>query len=229
MFTATLLALFAAALPGSEALALTADTPELAVRAAVQELARQGELRLPSRPFEGMLPPGPGVSFAARALPEQSDGDRLFFEVVAYRGGQAVERRAYAFPLVSVRAVVVPRRGLRSGEVLAPEDLQVVEVEVPFTREPLAVAMEEVVGKRARTTLPADRPIQLRQLRAVEVVKRGHALAVRVARGSLVVTMTGEALESGGEGEVIQVANSNSRRPVRARVLGPNLAEVIAE
>jgi flagella basal body P-ring formation protein FlgA len=210
----------------SDAVDLAAEDPELAVRAAAAAAAPGGKVVIPPQAFAALPAPASDLAFSARALPAQGGGERLMFEVAAHRGRDLVARRAYAFEVRDVRAVVVPRRALRAGDPVTAEDVELTELELSMSRDRLAEGLHQVVGRIARGPLAAGRPIPLRGLKAPEVVKRGERLTVQVRHGALTVRMAAEALESGGVDDQVKVLNPASRRVLTARVLEDGLAEV---
>ena len=58
------------------------------------------------------------------------------------------------------------------------------------------------------------------------MVRKGDHVVITARSGSLSVRMPGEALSKGGLSEQIRVRNLNSKRVVKARVIGPGQVEV---
>ena len=202
----------------------TAKTPEAAVFSASGRLGR-GELRLPAGAFQVLPPPAAGLSYVARARP--GEGRRsVLVEVEAQAHGRLLDRRAFAFTTAGPRVAVVPTRTVRSGEIVTADMVRLVEEELPKDGEGYASELSEVVGQMAKGALLVGRPVALRQVKAPEIVKRGQRLAVRALRGPLTVSLTAEAMEPGGAGEVIRAINPASKRVIFIRILEAGHGEV---
>lgn len=206
---------------------IVAGTPELAIRAALAEAHEDRAPELSAATFLGLPRPGPGVEFEAQLLPSAAL-DRVAVQVQVRAQGQLVARRAYELPLQAGISVVVPTRTIAAGRKIEAGDLTIKALRLGGPPGRFASSIEELVGKTARVTLLADRPIPLPELRAEKIVGRGEELRVLVHAGGLEVTVLAEALEDGALGERIKVRNRSSQRVFAAVVSGQRQAEVEA-
>ncbi len=71
-----------------------------------------------------------------------------------------------------------------------------------------------------------DQVLTLQQLEQAEVIRKGDQVVITARSGGLSVRMPGEALAKGGLTEQIRVRNLNSKRVVKATVIGPGQVEV---
>lgn len=206
---------------------IVAGTPELAIRAALAEAHEERAPELSAATFLGLPRPGPGVEFEAQLLPSAAL-DRVAVQVQVRAQGQLVARRAYELPLQAGISVVVPIRTIAAGRKIEAGDLTSKALRLGGPPGRFASSIEELVGKTARVTLLADRPIPLPELRAEKIVGRGEELRVLVHAGALEVMVLAEALEDGALGERIKVRNRSSQRVFAAVVSGQRQAEVEA-
>ncbi len=206
---------------------IVAGTPELAIRAALAEAQEERAPELSAATFLGLPRPGPGVEFEAQLLPSAA-ADRVAVQVQVRAQGQLVARRAYELPLLAGVRVVVPVRTITAGRKIEAADLTLKALRLGGPPGRFASSLDELVGKTARVTLLADRPIPLPELRAEKIVGRGEELRVLVHAGALEVTVFAEALEDGALGERIKVRNRSSHRVFAAVVSGQRQAEVEA-
>lgn len=215
---------------GAEELA-RAGAPEAKVRAALKTAVTA---RIPDDPgrvvvSEVALPRDFALPEGARLKVRLPARDRLLgrmsfqLEVIApphhatYRATARVEMLA---------EVVVARRTLGRGEVLAPDDLTTAPL--PLSRLPAGTMdrTRPLLGQQVTQRIQPGQPVTDRMVEAAPVVFRGDRLTLLVRRPGLTVTAVGEAREDGAPDHVISVMNLSSRRTVRARVVDAQTAQV---
>ena len=121
--------------------------------------------------------------------------------------------------------IVLPVRTIPAGSLIGPEDVAL----RPSSHPPAAdvmQALELVVGREARRSLYADRPIRRQEIGPVTLVERNARVTLRYRSGAMHLTTFGRALDAGGMGELIPVMNMDSRRTVHGRISGPELVDV---
>ncbi|MEJ8673298.1 flagellar basal body P-ring formation chaperone FlgA [Chromobacterium amazonense] len=125
--------------------------------------------------------------------------------------GTAIVRAA-----VSAR-VAVAARDLRAGEMLQAEDIAWEERPIADPADLFGRAAPPQ-GLQVRSALSAGQPLRRRQLQAPQLVKRGAGLRIVARQDGIEVTVAGEALANGRQGEIIPVRNLSSGKTIRARV-----------
>jgi flagella basal body P-ring formation protein FlgA len=112
----------------------------------------------------------------------------------------------------------VPTRNVERGEVLKPSDV-VVE------RRPKAEAggdlatRDRVVGMQARKQISAGQPVKVADIGKPDLVQRDQNVTLTYEVAGLFLTIRGKALESGAEGDVVNVLNLQSKRTVAGVVV----------
>ncbi len=165
----------------------------------------------------GTLPPGRIVS--PLSIPPGTGSATLRF--ADDRGSE----RALAIRLSWSQPAVVTLRPLERGAVVSASDVAIREVRV-MRSQPLASALEEVVGRRLGKNLSAGEPVLLNSLSLSPIIQRGDSVIITVRRSGFLIEVRGEALDAGAEGESIRVRNLQSRSVVQAVVVGPGRVEV---
>lgn len=112
---------------------------------------------------------------------------------------------------------VVATRTIRAQTVIGPDDLTLVNAELPGAISDTAAA----IGLEARVAIYAGRPVRLADLGPPTLVQRNQVVALVYLAGGLAISTEGRALARGSEGEVIRVINLASRTTVSGRI-GPN-------
>ncbi|WP_438990583.1 flagellar basal body P-ring formation chaperone FlgA [Lentibacter sp.] len=111
--------------------------------------------------------------------------------------------------------VIVAQHTIRPKTLITEEDLLLRPVEVLGALSDPA----DVVGKEARISLYAGRPIRATDLREPAVIDRNQVAKLSYQRGSLMIQTDARALDRASVGEVIKVMNLSSKTTLYARVL----------
>lgn len=218
----------AAPVEGAQPEPSLAESPAAAVNALVRAaVGGEHPVRVRASAFEGLPAPASGIRFAARAVGIDEAGLRLTVSVEARTRRGVIARRTYVFPWEVEEPVVVPRRVIRAGDTIRTEDLEVKSLPIGGGFERYALTMDELVGRTARRTLLAGRPVASRLVERPAAVERGASVTVRVHVGPMVVTMDGEAMEAGAVGESVKVLNPSSKRVLSGRVVDHGTIEVM--
>lgn len=112
---------------------------------------------------------------------------------------------------------VVATRTIRAQAVIGPDDVTVVDADVPGALSDPAQAL----GQEARVAIYAGKPVRLSDLGAPALIERNQVVTLIYLAGGLAITTEGRALARGSEGEVIRAINLASRATVSGRV-GPD-------
>ncbi|MEZ5284197.1 MAG: flagellar basal body P-ring formation chaperone FlgA [Vicinamibacterales bacterium] len=120
------------------------------------------------------------------------------------------------------------RRAVARGAVIGADDVELVEHEV--TGALRAWPGEDAIDRtRALRSVEAGTCLSQSSLQKVPIVRPGQEVQALVRIGAVVAEARLVAAESGDEGSVIRVVNPESRRSLKARVVGPGVVEVIHE
>jgi flagella basal body P-ring formation protein FlgA len=158
---------------------------------------------------------GPQVNFVLHA---QSDADGRPRAIAA---GRAVVAMRVSAPHVSALRLI-PR-----GKTIAADDIveQTGEVShVPLRRLPVA---SDVIGGRALHDIAAGVLVAASAVAMPGAVKSGQTVRAVALVGGVEVAATLVSMQNGQVGDVVRVVNRDSRRELRARVLGEGSVEVI--
>ena len=110
--------------------------------------------------------------------------------------------------------IVVPARTIPAGSLIMPEDLELRAQDVPGA----VTDPDLLIGMEARVALYAGRPIRPGSVGYPAIVERNQIVPLIFARGALVITTDGRALDRASPGDVIRVMNLSSRATVTATI-----------
>lgn len=114
--------------------------------------------------------------------------------------------------------IPIPVKGISRGTIISEADLELKDVSESLVNDMIAQDMLQLVGQEARRTLYKSKPILLRDIGAVTIIRRNDSVTLRFEKGAMVLQTTGRALENGGAGDVIKVMNEQSKKIVTGRV-----------
>ncbi|MEM1070167.1 MAG: flagellar basal body P-ring formation chaperone FlgA [Planctomycetota bacterium] len=124
-------------------------------------------------------------------------------------------------------SVVVARSSIARGQVIQERDLDWQVIPTDRMRPEYATDMSQVVGKEARSSLSANRPIFVDRLGAPLLIRRGDLIEVQVVGGGITVTTNGKALRDGSASELIEIETQNPRKRLVGRVVQSGLVEIV--
>lgn len=124
--------------------------------------------------------------------------------------------------------VVALSKSLSRGAMITADDL--IMMVIP-ARNALGAFFDpaDLVGRRAKGALSANRPILVRQLQPDFLVEEGDEVLIAGSAGGISVDVLGFALADGLVGDWIGVENANSGKTVRAKVIGEKKVQVVAK
>lgn len=112
---------------------------------------------------------------------------------------------------------LVATRTIRALAVIGPDDITLVDAEVPGALSDPA----EALGLEARVAIYAGKPLRLSDLGSPALVDRNQVVTLIYLAGGLAISTEGRAMGRGAEGEMIRVINLASRTTVSGRI-GPD-------
>ena len=161
-------------------------------------------------------------------LPTGSDdglGRRVFPVAVAV-GGKAWKTIQVMADVSAMIEAIVPTRLLRTEELIDGVDLKTTRLRIHQWNHPFLTDRDEVIGKSAARPLPPDTPLRAAFVKLPLVVKKGDRVMIEARRGGLSIQAYGITKSSGQVGQTIMVANLDSGRELRAKVVAPSLVQV---
>lgn len=123
--------------------------------------------------------------------------------------------------------VVVARQPIARGTILGEDDLRVEERRLDELPTTVLTDPALAVGREARVALAAGKPLTMQGLANAVLVKRGDLVRVLVEKGGMRLSISGEAMDTGGAGERVRVVNASSKRELVGRVVDHGTVSVV--
>jgi flagellar basal body P-ring formation protein FlgA len=175
--------------------------------------------------FEADLMPGADLRAMRAALDPRSGRFDVLFEVPL--GDQRRTLVHYTGTVIETADALVPIRTIRRGEIVGAADLSVERrPKAAVLAGDVAATPDDVVGRVARQVLPEGQPMRRADLTKPEIVRRDDGVTLIYEAPGLQLTARGKALQAGGEGDLINVLNLQSQRPVQGVITGPGRVDI---
>jgi flagellar basal body P-ring formation protein FlgA len=142
------------------------------------------------------------------------------FDVTFELANPRVQWRYTGTAVETVDAAIVTRP-LARGDIVKQNDISVERrPKSEFASEPPASAAD-LVGRAARSNVRAGQGLRTSDVMKPEVVKKNEMVLLHYEVPGIVLTMRGQALESGTEGDMVNVLNIQSKRTIQGVITGP--------
>jgi flagellar basal body P-ring formation protein FlgA len=141
------------------------------------------------------------------------------FDVAFELSGQRAQWRYTGTAIETVEAAVVTRP-LTRGDLIRKSDISIERrPKSEFSSEPPASAAD-IVGLAARGSVRAGQGLRNSDVMKPELVKKNEMVVLHYEVPGIVLTMRGQALESGTEGDLVNVLNIQSKRTIQGVITG---------
>lgn len=117
-------------------------------------------------------------------------------------------------PVVTSTAII------NRGDTIRSNQLQQQETDIARIQRGFYHRTNEVAGMGAKRRIRANQILSPDLIDQPQLIKRGEKIKIIANRDGISASMPGEALEKGGEGEVIRVKNLSSGKTIDAKVVG---------
>lgn len=181
-------------------------------------------LQLDNAGFHLLVPASAPAGLDVEGLTVDARSGRFSATVAAPGGGSAPT--PVTGRLVRMVKLPVLDRPVAPGEIIAQGDITSLEVASERVTPETVLSASDLVGKTPRQTLRAGQPLLAGDVHTPIVVHKDDLVLVVLETPSMRLTTQAKALDDGGTGAVIRVANTKSNRVIEARVVGPNLVAV---
>lgn len=177
-------------------------------------------------PLESIrVPPGSmGLTITSNGL-DEGLGRRTFHVQINTNGRPWQTIEATADIGASVDAVV-PIRSIKMDDLIEADDVTIQRVKLRELNHQLATNLNDVIGRSAARQLQANMPIRLAMVKKPYAVHKGDHVAIEARHGGLSIQAAGVTKMSGELGQSITVANLDSGKELRAKIVAPGVVRV---
>jgi flagella basal body P-ring formation protein FlgA len=177
-------------------------------------------------PIDPVIIPGGRVEVQVMSNPTEEGLGRRMFQVEASVNGKPRKTIQVVADIAAMIDAVVATRSLKTDELIEKDDLKTVGMRVHQVNHPFITDQGDVIGKSASRPLPPDTPLRPAFVKLPLLIKRGDRVLIEARRGGLSIRAYGVTKSNGQLGQTVMVANLDSGRELRAKVVAPSLVEV---
>jgi flagella basal body P-ring formation protein FlgA len=134
-------------------------------------------------------------------------------------GAPGIQVRLSGIATVTTETVEL-LRPLARGDIIKLSDVALRRVPRTQVTPETITHPDQAIGMAARSAVKAGRPVRLAELMKPELVERGEAVTILYQSPGLMLAVRGKATDGGAEGDMIDVVNLQSKRVVRATIVG---------
>lgn len=143
----------------------------------------------------------------------------ISFEL-GHAGGMSPTKLRYTGTAIETVDVVVLTRNIDRNEMIRAADLQIERRARAELGGAEPASREFAVGMQMRRPVRAGQALKTTDLAKPDLVQRDQAVTLIYQTAGIYLTTRGKALESGTEGDVVNVLNLQSKRTITGRVTG---------
>ena len=159
--------------------------------------------------------------------PQQWEGwGNASMAVLARQNDRMVRNIPVRIDVEAKTDMVVTLRQIEHGSTITADDIVLQNREISQSSNRASRRTEDIVGKKARTTLRANQPVRTDQVEKVPLIKSGQMVMIIAENEVIKVSVAGKARSSGAEGDIITVQSQNSFKEIPARVLNATTVQV---
>jgi flagella basal body P-ring formation protein FlgA len=138
------------------------------------------------------------------------------------------ERQRVGGRLIHMMQLLVLNHPLATGDIIRQGDLETLSIRAERAAPDAIADARELIGKTPRRPLRAHEPMRGGDVQAPVVVHKNDLVTIVLETPTMHLTAQGKALEDGGLGAAIRIANTKSDRIIEAVVTGPNIVTLAA-
>lgn len=174
---------------------------------------------------ETAIPAG-SLTCQVRSRAGESYIGRTSFVVRFCKGDTFIREETVRVRIEVLTEVIVSTGGIARDAKIDQSDVMVKKKWLDTATSGVVSDVNEVDGKKAAMRINAGTEITKHMLRSVPVVKKGEVVRIVLESGPMMISAMGLCEEDGGQGDLIRVQNSSSKKTVFARVMGASLVKV---
>lgn len=116
--------------------------------------------------------------------------------------------------------VVISTSVINRGDTIQRNQLKLQENDITRSPRGFYHHLDQVTNMGAKRRIRANQILSPDLIDQPQLIKRGEKIKIIANRDGISASMPGEALEKGGEGEIIRVKNLSSGKTIEAKVVG---------
>jgi len=175
-----------------------------------------------------LIPGNEPPSIAVKDLVLDNRTQRFTAVAEAPAGSPTSVRMKVTGRIIATTRLPVLIRAMNRGESIGQQDLIWAEVRDDNLRQDLVIDPKQLIGMEPRLLLKANTPIRLADLQRPVAVSRNGLVTLLLQTPYMTLTAQGKALDEGGVGDTVRVANLQTKQVVEGRIQATGTVVVAA-
>jgi flagellar basal body P-ring formation protein FlgA len=171
------------------------------------------------------LPVGADPSITVENISYQARTGRFTAIIAAGRGVSMERLRLTGRAFRTIEVPVLKARALK-GDIIGEGDVEWVKLKSDRVQQDIIVDIHDLLGKTPKRGIRAGTPIRSADVNRPLMVEKNSIVMIIHQVPNMTLTAQGKALQSGAEGDVVQIKNGRSNQVVEAEVVGPGRVAV---
>ena len=190
-----------------------------------QGVSEDMDVELASRFQQVFLPAGNDPTVNVEDINYQERTGRFVATMSAGQAADFTRIRLTGRVFRSVEVPVLRARVLR-GDVITKGDVQWIKMKAERVQRDVIVDFEDLIGMTPKRGIRAGSPIRRADVRRPVMVEKNSLVTIFHKVPNLVLTAQGKALQSGSDGDIVQIKNQRSNQVIEAEVIAPGRVAV---
>ncbi len=167
------------------------------------------------------------ATVVVEALDLNKRNGRFSARLAAPAGPDPEARARVSGRVIAIVEVPVLRRAVAVGAVIDDHDIDWLRLPSAKLNRNIVTDVRDLLGKSPRRSIPPGKPVRARDIERPLTIEKGALVTMTLAIPKMVITVTGHAVDSGAEGDLIRVRNNRSHAVVQGVISGPGQVEVM--
>jgi len=135
-------------------------------------------------------------------------------------GDSSAPRTRITGQLFPTTELPVAARRLLKGDIINESDLRWLRVRTDRLQNDAVSNLQDLVGKSPRRGLREGQPIRMSSIQDPVLVEKGSLVTIVLRARKMYLTAQGKAMQSGSNGDVIRISNTQSNKTIEAEIVG---------
>lgn len=172
-----------------------------------------------------MVPAG-RAQVLAGAWRGRPEGGTLTVPVSVLVDGKPVQMVEVSLRIHHKTMALVARRDIQPHEIISSQDVMIASVDLTSVPGAPVTSIEDSLGKRAVRRIAANAPIAADMLEKAPLISANDSVTIEYVYGSLRVTASGVARQTGAEGDTIHVFTADTHKELDAVVIDKHTVRI---
>ncbi len=158
------------------------------------------------------------LSVEARGVQFDKTASRWSANLIIFSEGEVVTALPASGRFDVLAEIPVLKRTVKYGKVIEANDIEIRDIAVSQVRSDTITDIASLVGKMPAYSITAGRPMRIHEISIPPMIKKNSLVQMHYRSPGMEISTSGQAMEDGHKGDIIQVKNLASKKIVQTTV-----------